>query len=292
MHTADVLSLFEKISGARQSAAIPALPTQSGRAPGPRSPLFGTCALLVGVFPYDSGGGDAPICRYARGADYHEVLTRRLSAAAQALSEACPGRRFLPGCDRSAVNEVRAAALAGLGRIGDNGLFISHRFGSFVFLGTLATDLPLDAPLHEPEGCLHCGACRRACPTGVLEGGDKQRQCLSAITQKKGELSPEETALLRRTGALWGCDACQSVCPLNHRAERDPLPEFTHDLCTCLPPSLLQADVACWQRALQGRSFAWRGPEVLRRNLRILFTKDGDNAILNGEIEDRRNQNR
>ena len=286
MDSSRLLDIFRTASGAREAGLCPILPTQSGKAPKISSPLHGMKSVIVGIFPYYCGSEEGEICLYARGRDYHSVITPRLFAAAAALSEAYPGSRFLPGCDASPINEVRAAGLAGLGFFGDNGLFISRRYGSFIFLGTLATDLEFTASTCEPEGCCHCGACHKACPTGVLGGGDKRTECLSAITQKKGDLTADEAALMRACGTLWGCDACQLCCPHNQKAEIDPLPEFAEDRVTQLPRSLLTASDSEWDTFLEGRAFAWRGREVLRRNLELVcFTKSTENAILMSESE-------
>lgn len=57
---------------------------------------------------------------------------------------------------------MEAAARAGLGVVGDNGLLIHPLYGSYVFIGELVTDLPLKGVGQEPEGCLHCGRCAAA----------------------------------------------------------------------------------------------------------------------------------
>lgn len=286
MDPSRILDLFCAASGAREAGICPILPTQSGKAPKASSPLYGMKSVIVGIFPYFCGAEEGEICLYARGRDYHSVITPRLAAAAEALSAAHPGARFIPGCDASALNEVRAAGYTGLGFFGDNGLFFSRRFGSFVFIGTLACDLEFSIPLREAEGCSHCGACRDACPTGVLSGGDKRAECLSAITQKKGELTEAEAALMRACGTLWGCDACQLACPHNRGVEIDPLPEFAENRVTIFPRSLRNASDAEWDAFLEGRAFAWRGREVLQRNLELVcFTKETENGILTGESE-------
>ena len=286
MEPSRIIDLFCAASGAREAGICPILPTQSGKAPKLSSPLHGMKSVIVGIFPYFCGTEEGEICLYARGRDYHSVIAPRLAAAAEALSAAFPGARFLPGCDASPLNEVRAAGYAGLGFFGDNGLFFSRRFGSFVFIGTLACDLEFSLPLQEAEGCAHCGACRRACPTGVLSGGDKRAECLSAITQKKGELTAAEAALMRACHTVWGCDACQLACPHNRGVEIDPLPEFREDRIAHLPRNLRNASDAEWDAFLDGRAFAWRGREVLQRNLELVcFTKSTENDILISESE-------
>ena len=107
---------------------------------------------------------------------------------------------------------------AGLGVLGDNGLLITPRWGSFVFIGeiiTLSEAPPEPAPL---KFCAHCGRCSAACPS--------PDSCLSALTQKKGALSAGEEELIRRSGSVWGCDICQLACPCNDGAEETAIPEF------------------------------------------------------------------
>jgi epoxyqueuosine reductase QueG len=89
---------------------------------------------------------------------------------------------------------------AGLGILGKNGLLLNEKYGSYVFVADLVTDIhpeKLDAVSAKAyEFCRGCGACLRACPTGVLRR--ESQECLSAITQKKGELSEEEKALMKK----------------------------------------------------------------------------------------------
>ena len=83
-----------------------------------------------------------------------------------------------------------------------------------------------------PRGCEDCGRCKTACPTGILRGEGKD--CLSAITQKKGELTHEEERLILENNTVWGCDACQSCCPYTIRAKArgtvyTPIPYFKEE---------------------------------------------------------------
>lgn len=219
-------------------------------------------SVLVALFPYAVApckpGGN--LSRYASVGDYHEVVPQYLERAASRLRQAFPGERFEAFTDHSPIPEVRAAALAGLGCVGRNGLLIHEAYGSWVFIGEIVTTLSCDAPPHELRPCLNCGRCLRLCPTGALTPtGLDRTKCMSALTQRKGALSAEEEALIRRSGCAWGCDICQEACPLNDRAVIRPLPEFAGTF----QPS------AAENGPLEGRAYAWRGPAVLARNLRL-----------------------
>jgi epoxyqueuosine reductase len=225
--------------------------------------------LLCAAFPY---GPERPtpgkLSLYARGTDYHQVLRERLAPVVEALSCKYLGCRFDFYADVSPFPEVYAAALAGLGKLGQNGLLIVPGAGSFVFLGFLATDAELPETGGEIVPCRGCGACKKACPGGALGEGLDQSRCLSALTQQRGSLTDEQTALIKRGGMLWGCDRCQLACPENQSRTAPPLPEFAP-----LPDPTeaeLQLSDRAFRRTFEGRAFTWRGVQPLRRNCEIL----------------------
>lgn len=226
-------------------------------------------ALLCFAFPYGPAEpSPGRLSLYARGQDYHRVLEARLAPLAEALAEQFPGSRFQYFADVSPFPEVYAAALAGLGRLGEHGLLIVPGAGSFVFLGFLATDAALPETAGEIVPCSGCGACRRACPGGALGARFDENRCLSALTQKRGALTAEQAALIKTGGMLWGCDRCQLICPENRHRTVPPLPEFAP-----LPDPAeadLQLSDRAFRKAFAGRAFTWRGVQPLRRNCAIL----------------------
>ena len=234
--------------------------------------------LLCAAFPYARGDeGRGPISLYARGEDYHAVLRRRMEPVQRALEGAFPGEAFVFSSDVSPFPEVYAAALAGAGKLGENGLLITESAGSYVFLATLATGAALPVTGEgRIQRCRGCGACKKHCPAGCC-GGDKGVRCLSALTQRRGALSPQETALVQKNGMLWGCDECQRCCPENRGLTAVPLSEFA-PLPELGEGDLLLSDRA-FRRKYAGRAFAWRGVQPLRRNGELL------SAQPSGEID-------
>ena len=233
--------------------------------------LHGIKGVIACVFPYLCDRSEGNVSLYARGEDYHSVVRRELERRIEELRREYPNAAFLPYVDASPFPEVLAAARAGLGVVGKNSLLITPRWGSFVFIGLIATDLELDIAPRPVESCIGCNRCILACPGGALSaGGVDVRRCLSDITQRKGELSRDEQALLRAQNTAWGCDICQLVCPMNEHAERTELEAFSRDLIAGLHPSDIPGTQAEFKRKFQNRAFSWRGRSPLARNLELL----------------------
>ena len=205
---------------------------------------------------------------YAVSLDYHIILRTITDGLISLLSEIYPDNHFRGYGDHSPIDEVGAALIGGLGLRGDNGLLINEKYGSYVFIGDVVTDvLPeeLGAVKLPIKECLHCKRCLNACPTGILRG--ESGECLSAITQKKGELSEYEIALMKRCNTVWGCDFCQSACPYNEKAGKTPIEFFYEQRIECLTSDIL---LSLDKKILRERAFGWRGRKVVERNLKAL----------------------
>ena len=228
-------------------------------------------SVIVYLLPYYTGE-TVNISRYAASLDYHLALRECADGIISALRESYPDMRAKGYGDHSPISEVSAALVAGLGVIGDNGLILNEKYGSYVFIGDVVTDIDPDdlgaiAP-REVLGCHHCGACKRACPTGILRGeGD---DCLSAITQRKGELTAAESDMMRKYNTVWGCDLCQSSCPYNRQPIATPIEFFYRERISELTRELLDS---MDKLAFTNRAFAWRGRRTVERNLDILAEK-------------------
>lgn len=228
-------------------------------------------SALVMCVPYYSGVPEN-ISAYACSRDYHLYFERLFDRIIPRLRELYPEHSFYGFADHSPISEVNAAAVAGLGVIGDNHLFITKKYSSFVFLGEVISDMPAEAwgmPLYggEVRRCEGCGACSRGCPEGL-----DVTSCLSALTQKKGELDEGERARLTEHGIAWGCDRCQNVCPHTKRAAASgsiytPIEFFYEHRMDSID---LDALWSMSDEEFFSRAYSWRGRETIARNLKIL----------------------
>ena len=106
--------------------------------------------VFVCGFPYYVGEfPERNLSRYAIVPDYHKVAGELLENVCSRLREAFPGE-FQWFADNSPIREVDAAVRAGLGVLGKNGLLLHPEYGSWLFLGTIVTDLPAELTETEP----------------------------------------------------------------------------------------------------------------------------------------------
>lgn len=215
----------------------------------------GLNTAIMFAFPYNvKKEKPKNISRYAAVMDYHEVIIPKLKALSEILEQNFKGYTFKAFADYSPILEVPAAAKAGLGVIGKNGLLITKEFGSYVFLGEILCDLPLSFT-DKTKFCNNCGACKTACPVLLCK-----EKCVSCITQKKGELNSKEIDAIKTVGSCFGCDICQEVCPYNKDKELTKIEEFLQsykDEFTPFDDPHL-------------RAYNWRGKGVPKRNYELL----------------------
>lgn len=160
--------------------------------------------------------------RYARGDDYHDVMTARLRTLLEYLkTEAGEGAEGRVYVDTGPVLEREVAQKAGLGWFGKNTMLINTRRGSYFFLGEIITNVLLEPDEPAVGGCGTCRKCIDACPTGAIVEPYKldARRCLSYLTIELKGAIPEEfrPAIAASGNRIYGCDICQEVCPFNIR---------------------------------------------------------------------------
>jgi len=221
-------------------------------------------SVVIFLLPYSTGKKATNLSTYAMPRDYHyylRLLSARFRDFLEEKGEALP---FLGLADSTPLDERDAALKAGLGVMGKNGLILNEKYGSFCFIGEFFLGKAVSpAPSLEKRECLGCGACERACPTGAVKDPERKK-CLSLLSQKKNR-TPDEEELVRKAACKWGCDICQEVCPYNRAAAETPIPFFREDLVERLTEEAVEEE----KEAFSKRAYAWRGRNLLRRNLEL-----------------------
>ena len=224
--------------------------------------------------PAPVGPTGGKVARYARGADYHDVLWRKLEGLLGWLRAECPGVVGRAVADTAPLLERDFARLAGLGWIGKNACLIDRKIGSFTVLGALLVDVALTPD--EPDGRGYCGTCTRcldACPTDAFVGPGQldARRCISYWTiEHKGPI-PEPARKL--DGWVFGCDVCQDVCPWNRKAPPGGEPALDARPGWTVPDLLdwLDADPAEFARSLKGTAQSRSKRGGLLRNAALVL---------------------
>lgn len=235
------------------------------------APYDGDFCAIVCLFPYFSGFKGGNLSVYACSEDYHLIIREKLSLICDYLHSIAPDCRCEGFADIGPAIDRRLAYEAGLGFYGKNQMLINDDFGSYFFIGYVKCSLKLECDKPIEKSCLSCGECVKRCPGGALgEGSFDIAKCASHISQKKGDLSEEEKAILKKSGLVFGCDECQKVCPHN-KAVKPPMKEFCQNIKESISKSELEAvSGRKFAKKYKNRAFSWRGKNVLLRNINII----------------------
>lgn len=224
------------------------------------------------------------IARYARHADYHEVIGEQLRQLTKFVNQlGGHGTRSLWYVDTGPFLERDLAQRAGLGFTGKHTNLISRRLGNWIFLAEIITtlELPPDAP--EKNRCGTCTRCITACPTQAITAPFQldARRCISYLTiELKGSI-PEEfrPALGNR---IYGCDDCLAACPWNRFAQAGNLMK-AHARADLAQPDLLELlalDAASFKVRFAGTPILRTKRRGLLRNVCVALGNVGDTRAL------------
>ena len=183
----------------------------------PSNLLPNTKSIICAAFPYAENISDSTIiANYARGKDYHIIVRERLKQLAEYIKKQTDLLTYTIFVDTAPVLEKSLAQRAGLGWIGKNTLITHKNTGSFVVLGEIFIDVELLADTPARNDCGDCTKCLDACPTNALVSDNQldARRCISYLTiEHRGSIPIElRTKIGQR---VFGCDACQTICPWN-----------------------------------------------------------------------------
>jgi len=270
--------------------------------------------VLYNYFPKQtlSDSDRFKIAKYAYGADYHDVLKRKMRQLLEHIETQTgklEGTRVF--VDSAPVLDRAWAVRCGLGFIGKNttlihpplssaasrsqthekkqtvGRSLRQCGGSFFFIGHLFLPIELEETGRPMTNrCGRCTKCLDACPTGALESPFHidARKCISYLTiEHKGSLAEIDPKTFK--GWMYGCDICQDVCPYNRFALPNQEPEFQPS------QKLLDMQEGDWKslskdefEALFKHSAVQRaGYEGLKRNIEFISSGELRNAVHDNE---------
>ena len=252
------------------------------------------------AFPYyheDSCEKHNGFSIYTKRGDYHRVVKGYLDKICNYLNSL--GWEAASFVDSNYLPERYIAYLAGIGFIGRNNMIITEKYGSYVFLGEIITNAPIECnevrsiqDILKFDECNQCDICIKECPTkSINKSRVNPNICLSYITQKK-DINDKEIKLLK--GNVFGCDFCQLKCPYNQSVRINVLEEFkTLEYMNDETYIYANMDNKVFKEKIAKTSCGWRGKNVIRRNAIIKMHNEnydieefkGESPYINNYIE-------
>ena len=224
------------------------------------------------------------VARYARFADYHDVLAGPLKQLSDYINQlGGPETRSLWYVDTGPILERDLAQRAGLGFAGKHTNLISRRLGNWFFLAEILTTLPLEPDTPEKNRCGTCTRCITACPTQAITAPFEldARRCISYLTIELKGAIPEP--LRRAVGnRIYGCDDCLAACPWNRFAQAGHLMQ-SHARPDLSQPALLELlslDPAAFKARFAGSPILRTKRRGLLRNVCVALGNIGDTTAL------------
>lgn len=251
--------------------------------------------IITIAFPYlyNENYVDNGFSVYTRGLDYHVVVPNFLKKISEYIKSL--GGEAVSLVDSNSLPERYIAYLGNIGFIGKNNMLITKRYGSYVFLGEIITNLEIQCEeertleeLRNYRECSTCKICYESCPTKVLNESKMKNtnSCMSYITQKK---DIEDKYLNLMEGRIFGCDSCQRKCPYNKEIAYTNIEDFK-------PLDFMQKDSfedfhkiskKEFNETFKKTSCGWRGKNTILRNIMIkevlVNKEDISNYKLNSE---------
>jgi epoxyqueuosine reductase len=220
--------------------------------------------------------GEGRLPRYTW-ADHYARLREKLETLGERL-----GGRYRVFVDANQHVDREGAARSGVGFYGKNTMLITRKHGSWVVLGTLVTDVAVEATQPLDLDCGSCTLCIEACPTGALDepGTVDATKCLSYWTQAPGEIP--ESYREELGPQVYGCDICQDVCPWNRGIEKRRAEEEAQEGAEPVVSLLawLQAPDEELGERYDRLYFPRNDPRYLRRNALVAAGNSADRSLV------------
>ena len=251
----------------------------------PQQVLPGARSVIALAASYHHPAGHSgPVARYARYADYHDILGERLRQLTEFVNQlGGTGTRSLWYVDTGPVLERDLAQRAGLGFIGKHTNLIGRQLGNWIFLSEILTTLALESDAPEKNRCGRCTRCIATCPTAAITAPFQldARRCISYLTiELKGAIPVELRPAIGNR--IFGCDDCLQACPWNRfaRAGQLMMAHARPDLAQPDLLDLLTLDDAGFKHRFAGTPILRTKRRGLMRNVCVALGNTGDEKAL------------
>lgn len=253
----------------------------------PRSVLPDAKSILVVAECYLASGpvdlskpGDphGRIARYTWSNYYYDVKKKLKTVARFLKKKVGAGFRF-KYFSNGPLAEKPMAERAGVGWYGKHGIVVTERFGSWIVLGELITNVKLEEDEPIKGLCGGCQACVEACPTKALVKPYilDVLKCLQYVSNHQMVI-PEYMRELWGN-RLYGCTTCQEACPINRRVKpKDWRPSYGY-----IGPSLSLVEILRMKDDEYRRRFhrnqighQWVSFRAIQRNAAVALGNIGD----------------
>ena len=229
--------------------------------------------VAVGYSGGEWGQAEYSISRYAQGADYHNVIRKRLDKLAKAISKFAGERIHCKPCvDTAPVCERALGSATGIGVWGEHSGLIVNGVGPLCVLGVLLCELEITSDTKTHSECFGCGECRRVCPTNALS--EKfvldARKCLAYWTIEHKGVLPDwvKKSMGKR---LFGCDTCVVECSRKYGSIKgDDAFEVRELWATLGLRDILKMTEEDFARKLQGSPVRRAKIDGLKRNAAVV----------------------
>ncbi|MDR7414948.1 MAG: tRNA epoxyqueuosine(34) reductase QueG [Armatimonadota bacterium] len=240
--------------------------------PGVRSVIVVGLAYRWDAPEPEDGRPRGRVSCYAWGEDYHRVMERKLQQLCRDLL-GHGARLARPYADTGPTLDRAWAQRAGLGWFGKNTMILTRTgHGSYVFLGEVFTDLPLEPDPPVRGSCGACTLCLHRCPTGAIVAPYvvDARRCISYLTIEHRGWIPRSLRPLIGTW-VFGCDVCQEVCPHNVLVKKGLHAEFAPRRDVAYPDlvELLHLDEETYRERFRNSALKRAKRQGLRRNAAV-----------------------
>ena len=157
---------------------------------------------------------------YARRKDYHKVIKVKLKELARYIQK-IKSSKVKVFVDTAPLMEKPLASAAGLGWQGKHTNLISRKYGSWLFLGVILTNIYFRNKKVVNSNCGSCSKCINICPTQAIikPYSLDARKCISYLTiEHKTHIKRD--LRMKIGNRIFGCDDCLAICPWNKFAKR------------------------------------------------------------------------